>query len=45
LNAEPSKLLVFDSNNKNHLRRVVKTASPTTNQFEPAKTSGDDFDL
>lgn len=45
LNTEPSKLLVFDSNNSNHLRRVVKTASPTTNQFEPAKTAGDDFDL
>lgn len=46
LNVEKSKLLIFDSNNTNHLRKVEKKNSPTTNQFEPASTgSGDDFDL
>jgi len=46
LNVENSKLLTFDSNNVNHLRKVEKKNSPTTSQFEPASTgSGDDFDL
>ena len=40
------KLLIFDSNNPNHLRKIDKKNSPTTSQFEPASTcSGDDFDL
>ena len=45
LGTEPSRLLTYDSNNNNHLRKVVKKVSPTTNNFEPAKTTGDDFDL
>jgi hypothetical protein len=46
LNVEKSKLLIFDSNNPNHLRKVEKKNSPTTSQFEPSSTaSGDDFDL
>jgi hypothetical protein len=46
LDVEKSKLLIFDSNNTNHLRKIDKKNSPTTSQFEPASTgSGDDFDL
>ncbi len=45
LGTEPSRLLTYDSNNNNHLRKVIKKVSPTTNNFEPAKTTGDDFDL
>jgi len=46
LNVENSKLLIFDSNNSNHLRKVEKKNSPTTSQFEPSSAaSGDDFDL
>jgi len=46
LNVEKSKLLIFDSNNPNHLRKIEKKNSPTTNQFEPSSAaSGDDFDL
>lgn len=45
LDVEKSKLLKYDSNNINHLRRIVKTTSPSINQFEPAQTTGDDFDL
>ncbi len=46
LNVEKSKLLIFDSNNPNHLRKIDKKNSPTTSNFEPASTaSGDDFDL
>jgi|TARA_R110000796_G_scaffold7045_2_gene24570 hypothetical protein len=42
---EPSRLVIYNSNDTNHLRRVIKKVSPTTNNFEPAKTTGDDFDL
>jgi len=46
LNVENSKLLIFDSNNVNHLRKVEKKNSPTTDKFEPSSAaSGDDFDL
>ena len=46
LNVEKSKLLIFDSNNPNHLRKIEKKNSPTTNQFEPSSSaSGEDFDL
>jgi len=45
LDAEPSRLLTYDSNDTNHLRRAIKKVSPTTSNFEPAKTTGDDFDL
>jgi len=38
--------LIFDSNNPNHLRKIEKKNSPTTEKFEPTSTaSGDDFDL
>ena len=42
---EPSRLVIYNSDDTNHLRRVIKKVSPTTNNFEPAKTTGDDFDL
>jgi len=46
LNVEKSKLLIFDSNDPNHLRKIEKKNSPTTSQFEPTSAaSGDDFDL
>jgi hypothetical protein len=40
-----SKLMTYDSNNKNHFKAGVKKVVAETNSFEPAKTSGDDFDL
>tara|TARA_R110002167_G_scaffold177167_2_gene376934 strand:+ start:10817 stop:11491 length:675 start_codon:yes stop_codon:yes gene_type:complete len=40
-----SKLLTYDSSNKNHYRGVTKKEAVTTNQFEPARSVGDDFDL
>lgn len=45
LDTEPSRLLTYNSNDTNHLRRAIKKVSPTTSNFEPAKTTGDDFDL
>jgi hypothetical protein len=45
IDASKSKLLTYDSNNKNHYRPVVKKNVPSTNHFEPIQTAGDDFDL
>jgi len=46
LNKENSRLLTFDANNTNHLRKLEKKESVTTTSFEPAATAaGDDFDL
>jgi hypothetical protein len=40
-----SKLLVYDTSNKNHYRPTIKKNEPTLNHFEPSKIVGDDFDL
>ena len=45
LNSEANRILKFDANNNNHLRRLIKNDEPKTNSFEPAAVSGDDFDL
>jgi len=45
VDAPNSRLLKYDTNNKNHYRPVVKKDAPSTNSFEPATTAGDDFDL
>tara|TARA_R110001632_G_scaffold28786_3_gene76644 strand:- start:948 stop:1622 length:675 start_codon:yes stop_codon:yes gene_type:complete len=45
LGVENSKLLTYDTSNKNHYRPIVKKDVPTTNAFEPATITGDDFDL
>jgi hypothetical protein len=45
IDKEPSRLVQFDSNNVNHLRKLVKTDSATPSNFEPAVSVGDDFDL
>lgn len=45
LNKENSRLLTFDSNNTNHLRKLEKKENVATTSFEPATTAGDDFDL
>ena len=46
LDVVKSKLLIFDSNNVNHLRKLEKKNSPTTDKFEPSSvSSGNDFDL
>lgn len=45
LNTDNSKLLQFDSNDTNHLRKLAKTEESNVNSFEPAKVIGDDFDL
>ena len=45
LNSEANRILKFDANNNNHLRRLIKNEEPKTNSFEPAAVSGDDFDL
>jgi len=45
-NKENSRLLTFDANNTNHLRKLEKKESIATSSFEPAAASaGDDFDL
>ena len=43
--AENSRLIKYDTNEQGHYRPVVKKVAATTNNFEPAKTAGDDFDL
>ena len=45
IDKEPSRLVQFDSNNTNHLRKLVKSDAPTASNFEPAVSAGDDFDL
>ena len=40
-----SKLITYDSSNKNHFKPGVKKVVAETSNFEPAKTAGDDFDL
>ena len=45
LGVENSRLLKYDTNNKNHYRPVVKKDVPVTNHFEPIQKVGDDFDL
>lgn len=45
MNKENSRLLTFDSNNTNHLRKLEKKENVATTSFEPATTAGDDFDL
>jgi len=42
---ENNNILIFDSNNKQHFRPLIKKDNPTTNNFEPAVANGDDFDL
>ncbi len=42
---ENSRLLTFDSNNTNHLRKLEKKEAVATSTFEPAAAAGDDFDL
>ena len=42
---EPSKLIVFSTDDKNHYKKAIKKESEKVNQFEPAKASGNDFDL
>jgi hypothetical protein len=42
---EPSKLIVFSADDKNHYKKAIKKESEKVNQFEPAKASGNDFDL
>ena len=45
LNKDNSRLLTFDSNNTNHLRKLEKKENVSTTSFEPATAAGDDFDL
>ena len=45
LGVENSRLITYNTNDKNHYRPVVKKDVPTTNAFEPAQVAGDDFDL
>jgi hypothetical protein len=45
LDVENSRLLVYNSSDKNHYRGMVKKDVPSTNTFEPAVVAGDDFDL
>ncbi len=45
IGSEPSKLITFDSNDTNHLRKVVKTVAAPTSGFEPTTSTGSDFDL
>ena len=45
LETENSRLITYNTGDKTHYRPTVKTAAVETNQFEPAKTAGDDFDL
>jgi len=45
LNKEGSRLLTFDPNNNQHLRKIEKKASAQAASFEPANAAGDDFDL
>tara|TARA_R110000782_G_scaffold50974_1_gene110109 strand:+ start:1247 stop:1921 length:675 start_codon:yes stop_codon:yes gene_type:complete len=45
IDVENSRLLIYNTSDKNHYRPVVKQDVPTTNAFEPSVSSGDDFDL
>ena len=45
IGSESSKLITFDSNDTNHLRKVVKTVAASTSGFEPTTSTGSDFDL
>ena len=45
LDTEGSSLLTFDKNDTNHFRPMVQKAPTVATSFEPAVTSGDDFDL
>ena len=45
LETENSRLITYNTGDKTHYRPTVKTAAVETNNFEPAKTAGDDFDL
>jgi hypothetical protein len=40
-----SRLLTYDTTNKNHYRPIVKKDVAPTTSFEPATAVGDDFDL
>jgi hypothetical protein len=44
LNKENSRLLTFDANNTNHLRKLQKENTPAQN-YEPVGAKGYDFDL
>ena len=45
IDKENSRLLTYDENNKNHLRKIQTQNAPTTTSFEPATATGDHFDL
>ena len=45
VDVENSKILIFDENNKQHFRPLIKKESATTSNFEPSVATGDDFDL
>jgi hypothetical protein len=45
IDAEPSKLIIFNTDDKNHYKKAIKKESDEVSQFEPAKASGNDFDL
>tara|TARA_R110002096_G_scaffold7840_5_gene33521 strand:- start:1067 stop:1741 length:675 start_codon:yes stop_codon:yes gene_type:complete len=45
IDTDSSRLLTFNKDNNQHFRPLLKKESPATASFEPAKASGDDFDL
>ena len=45
IDTDNSRLLTFNKDNNQHFRPLLKKDSPATASFEPAKASGDDFDL
>jgi hypothetical protein len=40
-----SKLTIYNSSDKNHFKAGAKKVVAETSNFEPVKTTGDDFDL
>tara|TARA_R110002012_G_scaffold77578_1_gene196804 strand:+ start:133 stop:807 length:675 start_codon:yes stop_codon:yes gene_type:complete len=44
-NTENSNIIIFDKQNTQHFRPLIKKENATTTNFEPAVASGDDFDL
>ena len=45
LGVESSRLITYNTNDKNHYRALVKKDVLPTNGFEPAAAAGDDFEL
>lgn len=45
LGVENSNLIIFDSNDKNHFRKIDKKELVSVSNFEPVPNSGSDFDL